>query len=77
MQNFMLHSIGQLTAKEWLCRTRLIMPGKHGRLMVAVEVLPIVPGISMVEVVKVIGNSIDFYSFYAGLTQQVMTLTIA
>ena len=55
-------------------RTRLIMPGKHGRLTVAVEVLPITPGISMVEVVKVVGNSVDFYNFYAGLTQQVMFL---
>ncbi|KAK9864289.1 hypothetical protein WJX84_010483 [Apatococcus fuscideae] len=55
-------------------RTRLTVQGKRGRLSVAVEVLPIVPGISMVEVMKVTGDSVDFYTFYAGLTQQVAQL---
>ncbi|KAK9845086.1 hypothetical protein WJX74_010435 [Apatococcus lobatus] len=55
-------------------RTRLAMPGKRGALTVAVEVLPIVHNISMVEIIKVMGDSVDFYSFYAGLTQQVAQL---
>ena len=69
------------TALKWIHpfalgrRTRLTVQGKRGRLSVAVEVLPIVPGISMVEVMKVTGDSVDFYTFYAGLTQQVHSLS--
>ena len=52
------------------CRLRLHAPGQSGPLSIGVEVLDVVQGIYMVEVVKGRGASPDFYAFYSQLTEQ-------
>ena len=52
------------------CRLRLHAPGQTGPLSIGVEVLDVVQGIYMVEVVKGRGASPDFYAFYSQLTEQ-------
>ncbi len=52
------------------CRLRLHAPGQTGPLSIGVEVLDVVQGIYMVEVVKGKGASPDFYAFYSQLTDQ-------
>lgn len=39
-----------------------------------VEVLQVVPGLNMVQVVKGRGTSVEFYKFYADLAQQLQGL---
>ena len=51
-------------------RLRLHAPGQTGPLSIGVEVLDVVQGIYMVEVVKGRGASPDFYAFYSQLTEQ-------
>ena len=48
--------------------------GRASEVRVGVEVLPIVTGLSMVQVVKGRGTSVEFYSFYAKLAQQLQGL---
>lgn len=49
-------------------------PGTANEVRVGVEVLQVVPGLSMVQVVKGRGPSVDFYKFYADLAQQLQGL---
>lgn len=57
------------------CRLRLSTnPGKPSEVRVGVEVLQVVPGLSMVQVAKGRGSSVEFYKFYADLTQQLQGL---
>jgi len=41
---------------------------------VVVEVLPVVANLSMVQVIKSRGTSVEFYKFYADLAQQLQGL---
>ena len=49
-------------------------PGRANEVRVGVEVLQVVPGLSMVQVVKGRGTSVEFYKFYADLAQQLQGL---
>ena len=48
--------------------------GRSGEVRVGVEVLPVIANLSMVEVIKNRGTSVDFYKFYADLAQQLQGL---
>lgn len=48
--------------------------GKFNEVRVGVEILPVVANLSMVQVVKGRGTSVEFYKFYADLAQQLQGL---
>jgi len=57
------------------CRLRLSAnPGRSDEVRVVVEVLPVVANLSMVQVIKSRGTSVEFYKFYADLAQQLQGL---
>ena len=57
------------------CRLRLsVNPGRVNEIRVGVEVLPVVANLSMVQVVKGRGTSVEFYKFYADLAQNLQGL---
>ena len=59
----------------YVCRLRVSLnPGKSNEIRVGVEVLPVVANLSMVQVVKGRGTSVEFYKFYADLAQQLQGL---
>lgn len=49
-------------------------PGRSDEVRVVVEVLPVVANLSMVQVIKSRGTSVEFYKFYADLAQQLQGL---
>ncbi len=48
--------------------------GRASEVRVGVEVLPVVASLSMVQVIKSRGTSVEFYKFYASLAQQLQGL---
>ena len=48
--------------------------GQFNEVRVGVEILPVVANLSMVQVVKGRGTSVEFYKFYADLAQQLQGL---
>jgi 5'-AMP-activated protein kinase catalytic alpha subunit len=62
--------LGARAQRRGPARTRLLMSSQRGPLTVNVEVLVVIPGLHMAEVLRVKGDSLDFYIFYNQLTQR-------
>lgn len=55
----------------------MTMTGPKGQLEMTVEVMSILPGVYLVDVAKVTGDSVDFYNAYSSLTALVQPLITA
>ena len=53
------------------------MTAPRGQLEMTVEVMSILPGVYLVDIAKVTGDSVDFYNSYAKITELVQPLITA
>ena len=53
------------------------MTAPRGQLEMTVEVMSILPGVYLVDIAKVTGDSVDFYNSYAQITELVQPLITA
>ena len=60
-----------------MCRIKLKLQGAKGPLTCSAEVLPVVPGVNMVEFQRVGGDHADFYQLYHLLCKAVSVQTPA
>ena len=60
-----------------LCRMRISMTGARGQLEMTAEVMSILPGVHLVDIAKVTGDSVDFYNAYSQITDLVQPLITA
>ncbi len=56
---------------------RITMTAPRGQLEMTVEVMSILPGVYLVDIAKVTGDSVDFYNSYAKITELVQPLITA
>lgn len=59
------------------CRMRITMTAPRGQLEMTVEVMSILPGVYLVDIAKVTGDSVDFYNSYGKITELVQPLITA
>ncbi|KAK9814362.1 hypothetical protein WJX72_004541 [[Myrmecia] bisecta] len=67
-------SMGGSVRRRSQYRAKLTMPGARGPVSLAVEVFDVIPGTSLAECVKAKGDTVDFYTAYAALTEHVQGL---
>ena len=53
------------------------MTGARGQLEMTAEVMSILPGVHLVDIAKVTGDSVDFYNAYSQITDLVQPLITA
>ena len=70
-------SVKDLMPLALLSRMRITMTAPKGQLEMTVEVMSILPGVYLVDIAKVTGDSVDFYNSYAKLTELVQPLITA
>ena len=58
-------------------RMRITASGPRGQLEMTVEVMSILPGVYLVDIAKVTGDSVDFYNTYSKITELVQPLITA
>ncbi len=58
-------------------RMRITASGPRGQLEMTVEVMSILPGVYLVDIAKVTGDSVDFYNTYSNITELVQPLITA
>lgn len=56
---------------------RVSMAGARGQLEMTAEVMSILPGVHLVDIAKVTGDSVDFYNAYSQITDLVQPLITA
>ena len=56
---------------------RISMAGARGQLEMTAEVMSILPGVHLVDIAKVTGDSVDFYNAYSQITDLVQPLITA
>lgn len=52
-----------------VCRLKISVQGAKAPLSLSAEVLPVIPGVSMVEVTRTSGDTADFYQLFALLSK--------
>lgn len=68
---------GMVAEIVWLRRMRATLAGSRGPVVMTVEVMSILPGLHLVDISKVTGDSVDFYDLYARLTDLIQPLITA
>lgn len=61
-------AVGGRVTQQSKSRLRLSVPNPKGTMEVLIEVFELLPGTSMVDLQKVRGNTVEFYQWYANLT---------
>ena len=56
---------------------RATLAGSRGLVAMTVEVMSILPGLHLVDISKVTGDSVDFYDLYARITDLIQPLITA